>query len=132
MKILVVDDDPQFVEILAYHLNHNQIAFDVANTVAQVQNYTARTKYDLILHDVYFPNKEDGLNSVKSLKTNLHTKDTPIVLITSLTMQLFQQEPNLNLYLEYSDKFISKEEDTSKIVDEIKQIVPDTNQTPTQ
>ena len=125
MKILVVDDDPQFVEILAFHLQQANIEYDVASTVAQVGNYTARTKYDLILHDVFFPNKDDGLNSVKTLKTNLTTKETPIILITSMPMQLFQQEPNLSHYLDLTDKFVSKEDDTSKIIDEIKLVVPE-------
>jgi two-component system alkaline phosphatase synthesis response regulator PhoP len=127
MKILIVDDDPQFVEILSYHLDQNNIQYDVASTVAQVQNYTARTPYDLILHDVFFPNKDDGLNSVKTLKSNLTTQETPIILMTSMPMEFFQQEPNLSHYLDMIDKFVSKEDDTSKIVDEIKNILPEEN-----
>lgn len=123
MKVLIADDDPQFVEILSHHLKKQNILFDVANTASEVQTYAGHTQYDLILHDVFLPNKEDGLRSLKTLKTNPLTKKIPVVLITSMPMDLFNQEPDLDMYLAYAEVLLSKGDDISAIVKKAIEII---------
>jgi len=123
MKILIIDDDPQFTEILGFHLKKQNIPFDIANTKTQVHNYTLRQKYDLILQDVFFPNKEDGLQLLEEVKTNPATKDIPVFLITSMPLELFQQEPNLDHYLNFSEQLISKGEDSQHIVEKVLEVL---------
>lgn len=80
-KILVVDDDPAILEVIALILEDE--GYDVKTTV---NGYTEETVQDyapdLILLDIWMSGV-DGRKICKSLKANAATKDIPIVMISA-------------------------------------------------
>ncbi|MBT5831700.1 MAG: response regulator transcription factor, partial [Candidatus Latescibacteria bacterium] len=81
-KILVVEDEPDILEMVRYNLV--QAGFDVA--VAEegegVQSHVQENRPDLIILDLMLPGI-DGLEVCKGLKQNTDTREIPIVMLTA-------------------------------------------------
>jgi putative two-component system response regulator len=83
-RILVVDDNPEIMELMRELLDsHGYDVVSVAN-VAQAEVEIARLPPDLILSDVIMPGKS-GYELCRELKENPGTRLIPIVLITGLS-----------------------------------------------
>ena len=82
-KVLIVDDDPFFIEF--YRAELTQYGFDVdyaKNGEDGVEK--AKTVHpDIILLDVILP-KMDGFAVLEALKSNDSTKDIPVIIISAL------------------------------------------------
>ncbi len=127
IKILLADDDPQFSQILAFQLKHLGYHIDNAFSIKQAMDYIKNNVYNLILLDIFFPNKDIGLQLLLDLKSNYYSSKTPIVLITAMTTQFFQQEMNVDKYLHYAKELISKTGPIKEFVARIKEIVEETS-----
>ncbi|MGI5827432.1 MAG: response regulator [Patescibacteria group bacterium] len=127
-KVLVIDDDPQFTDIVKFHLQKLGIEVYVAHTKNDVFDLANQHKFKVIILDIFFPNKEDSQALLKLIKKDELIKNVPIVLVTSLPMEFFQQEGNLDQYLRDVKMFVSKNEDAKTIVSRIKDIITDQNQ----
>lgn len=81
--ILVVDDDPDLVEMvsmkLASHDYRVSKAYDGQDAFEKIQ----KEKPDLVLLDVMMPRK-DGYELCKELKTDPRYKDISVVLLTAV------------------------------------------------
>lgn len=83
-RILVVDDNPDIMELMHELLvSHGYAVVSVANA-AQAEVEIAREPPDLILSDVIMPGKS-GYELCRELKENPATRLIPIVLITGLS-----------------------------------------------
>lgn len=122
-KILIIDDDPQFVDIINFELKKFGYSTDIASNQNQALNFLSQNIYNLILLDVFLPNKDQGLNLLKYFRQTVLFDEIPIVLITSMPMELFKQEENLASYLEMVKMLISKNEKPQHIVTKIKEIL---------
>jgi CheY-like chemotaxis protein len=82
-KILVVDDQPQLLELVAVTLQDNyQVLF--AKNGQQAIESTHTEHPDLILLDVMLHGSDlDGLEVCRQLKKDPATQDIPIVLLTA-------------------------------------------------
>lgn len=79
-RILVVDDDPEILELLADFLTkHGLEVTTVADSVA-MDDALLRQKYDLVVLDLMLPG-EDGLSIARRLKQN---SPMPIIMLTAL------------------------------------------------
>ena len=81
-KILIVEDEPDIVELLAYNLH--QAGFETI-TVFNGEDALrhANTKPpDLVLLDVLLPGV-DGLEVCRILKRNPTTADIPVIMLTA-------------------------------------------------
>jgi DNA-binding response OmpR family regulator len=80
-RILVVEDDPDIIEILDYLLIESgyQVAFSVkADGIwKMIEEY----KPDLILLDIVLPDG-DGRDICKKLKENLNTGGIPVIMVS--------------------------------------------------
>jgi len=80
--ILLVDDEPDFVETVEFFLSGSDYQVLVAkngkNALEQVKNQ----KPDLILLDVMMP-EMDGLEACKRLKKDPATNSIPIIMLTA-------------------------------------------------
>ena len=81
-KILLVDDDPDIIELLAYNLSKE--GYETASAMDGVQAVeVAKTfKPDLILLDVMMP-KQDGIETARQIRQIPEFKDTYILFLTA-------------------------------------------------
>jgi DNA-binding response OmpR family regulator len=100
-KILLVDDEPDFVEMVKMRLEANEYEVRVAYDGNEGYQMALDEKPDLILLDVMMPGM-DGFEVLRKLKRNEATKRTPIVMLTAKgeTKSLFRaQEMGIADYL---------------------------------
>ncbi|WP_026997818.1 response regulator transcription factor [Flectobacillus major] len=81
-KILLVDDDPDIIELLEYNLTKE--GFDTASATDGLQalEVTKKFKPDLILLDVMMP-KMDGIETARQIRLLSEFKDTYILFLTA-------------------------------------------------
>lgn len=84
-KILVVDDDPDFVEITRTILESH--GYEVASAASGDQALQAMRKDvpDLVLLDVMMATVLDGLNLSYVMSEDPVLKDVPVVMVSSIT-----------------------------------------------
>lgn len=80
--VLVVDDDRQFVELVATMLEDQSFSITKAYTGLQAIECATKQKPDLIFLDLLLPDIS-GFEIVEFLKMEETTKDIPIVLVTA-------------------------------------------------
>ncbi len=83
-KILVVDDEQDIVEIIAFNLQTAGYQIETANNGAEAIRKAKSFKPDLILLDVMMPEK-DGLQTLKELRSNPENDKTVIIFLTALS-----------------------------------------------
>jgi CheY-like chemotaxis protein len=106
-KILIVDDDPDFVEttrLVLESAGHEVLsAFDGADGLRQVLSH----KPDLVILDVIMASVLDGLNLSRDLADDPLTRDIPILMVTSIAntdyAALFPTDEYIHI-----DGFVSK------------------------
>lgn len=83
-KVLVVDDDPGMREVLESILVTENVEVCTAVDGKDAVQKTLAAKPDLILLDIGMP-KLNGLTFCKAIRAGKDTRNTPIIIITSLT-----------------------------------------------
>ncbi|MCU0241758.1 MAG: response regulator [Vicinamibacteria bacterium] len=81
-SILVVDDDPQILQLEKTILIQN--GFDVASALSGAEALQAleRQAFDLILLDVMMP-EQNGFDVCRQIKSQSQHKDLPVVFLTA-------------------------------------------------
>jgi len=86
-KILLVDDDPDFVEATKIVLESApyqvEVAYDGTEALAKVHE----EKPDLIILDIIMP-EQDGFKVCKALKEDPELSNIPIIMLTSLSERM--------------------------------------------
>ncbi|MBN2136368.1 MAG: response regulator [Sedimentisphaerales bacterium] len=82
--ILVVDDNPQNLELLQAYLEDTDCRTVPAQDGLQALEIIAEDPPDLILLDIMMP-KMSGFEVCRRLKNNPATADIPIIMVTALT-----------------------------------------------
>lgn len=80
-RVLIADDDLIFCELAKYILTENQFDVFSTNDSQSTIDFIDTNSCDLILLDLYFPDYQTGLNTLKSLKEK--AKGIPVIIITS-------------------------------------------------
>jgi DNA-binding response OmpR family regulator len=83
-KVLVVDDDPGMREVLESILVTENVDVCTAVDGKDAVQKTLAIKPDLILLDIGMP-KLNGLTFCRAVRAGAETRNTPIIIITSLT-----------------------------------------------
>jgi two-component system alkaline phosphatase synthesis response regulator PhoP len=83
-KILLVDDDADFVEINKAVLEKNGYEVIAAYNGAECLEKTRSESPDLIVLDVMMATQSEGFNVSRDLRNSEHTKDIPILMVTSI------------------------------------------------
>lgn len=81
--ILIVDDDPDFVETVSMLLENKGYEVGKAYDAFEGENAIKKRRPDLLVLDVMMP-KKSGYEFCKELKANTWTKDIPIMLLTAV------------------------------------------------
>ncbi len=82
-KILLIDDDPDFVEAVKVIVEHGGYDVQVAYDGQEGLEAVAEEKPDLIVLDVMMP-VMNGHEACAKLKTDENTKDIPVILLTAV------------------------------------------------
>jgi len=86
-KILVVDDDPQIVDLIKIRLGANNYAVisspDGKDAILKIK----KEEPDLIIMDIMMPNMPGG-DAVRILMADNKLKNIPIIFLTALTANL--------------------------------------------
>ncbi|MCH7403497.1 response regulator transcription factor [Belliella kenyensis] len=82
VKVLVVDDEPDIVEILSYNLNKE--GYDVATAEDGVKAVKTAAKFipDVILLDIMMPH-QDGVETCRQIREIPELKNTFIIFLTA-------------------------------------------------
>ena len=86
-KILVIDDETDFVELIQYHLQRAGFEVVAAATGSDGLNLARRHAPDLILLDLGLPDV-DGLSVCETLRRNSATSRIPNVLVTAMSGEI--------------------------------------------
>ena len=86
-RILIVDDDPDFVKITKRVLDNHGYETHTASSGAEALKLmrTTHVKPDLVLLDVMMDYITDGLDVSNAMQRDTNLKDIPVIMITSLT-----------------------------------------------
>jgi chemosensory pili system protein ChpA (sensor histidine kinase/response regulator) len=86
-RILIVDDDPDFVKITKKVLDNHGFETQTASSGAEALKVmrTAPAKPDLVLLDIMMDYITDGLDVSNAMQRDLHLRDIPVIMVTSLT-----------------------------------------------
>ncbi len=87
-KVLMIDDDPEFVEAISNLLDAK--GYDVhtaSNGKEGVQKAKAENP-DIILLDVMMTTKNEGFNVARELHDDQRLKDTPIIIMTGIRREM--------------------------------------------
>ena len=77
-RVLVVEDEPDVVELLRYHLGHEGYAVLIAPTGGDVVRRARDARPDLILLDVMLP-QLNGWDVCRRLKAEPETRGIPVI-----------------------------------------------------
>jgi CheY-like chemotaxis protein len=121
-KILVVDDDPDFVESTRMVLEHNGYAVVSAANGAQGLKKLTEEKPDLVILDVIMSTVLDGLSMTRKMSENQATKNVPVLMVTSIAntdyAALFPTDEYINI-----SGFLSKPISAGQLLSEVKRLL---------
>lgn len=83
-RILVVDDEKEFLDLLQYRLNGERYTVTCAGSGTEALAQARKTPPDLILMDLLLPDL-DGISVLEILRRQPATRHTPIIMISAVT-----------------------------------------------
>ena len=84
-KILIADDDPDFVHIVRTILSPEGYELVTASNGEQALKVMKREKPDLVLLDIMMSYVLDGLDVSRKISEDPELKGVPVLMVTSLT-----------------------------------------------
>jgi CheY-like chemotaxis protein len=121
-KVLVVDDDPDFVEITRTVLESNGYAVVTASDGDQTLRLAREQKPDIVFLDIMMATVLDGLNVSQLLREDPELKNIPIVMVTSIAdtphAALFPTDEQVSV-----DGWISKPVNPADLVSTVQRLV---------
>jgi two-component system OmpR family response regulator len=115
-KILIVDDDPDLVEVLGKRLKSNRYqvitAYDSEEGIAKAKSEHP----DLMILDVMMPGM-DGSAMAAALRENESTRDIPVIFLTGIVEKVEEEEQGHQIG---GNIFVAKPFDTKELLAIIK------------
>ena len=81
-RVLIADDDPDILKVVAANLEAEGIEVEAVANGIEAQARALRTSPDLIILDISMPGRT-GLEVMAALRSNAQTADIPVVLLTA-------------------------------------------------
>jgi DNA-binding response OmpR family regulator len=81
-KALVVEDDPDIVELLVHYLRAEGFTVDALGDGTKALERIRLESYDLLVLDLQLPGK-DGLSLCAEVRRDKRTRDVPVVMLTA-------------------------------------------------
>jgi two-component system response regulator RpaA len=123
-RILLVDDDPDLLQMLSASIRAAGYSVLLANTGAEALAQ-AKTQPDLIILDLVLP-EVDGFTVCQTLRRDKSTAAIPIMMLTGLTSQL-----NRFAGLECgANDYVTKPITPDELIARVRQFLPSPNPSP--
>ncbi|HEY5564811.1 MAG TPA: response regulator [Rhodothermia bacterium] len=87
IKILLVDDEPDLLELVRYNLIRDGYKVFTAANGELALNVAAEVRPHLVVLDVRMP-VLDGIETCKRLRDNPDTADLPVIMLTALSQEI--------------------------------------------
>jgi CheY-like chemotaxis protein len=122
-KILIVDDDPDFVAYTRTILESHDYEISSAGNSEQGLAMLAREKPDLVVLDVIMSSILDGLTMSQRMAEDVALQNIPIVMVTSIAntdyLALFPTDESIHI-----DAFLTKPIAPAELVRHIQRLLP--------
>jgi DNA-binding response OmpR family regulator len=123
-RILIVDDENDFIELLQYKLAGRGYELIVANDGVHALSQARTLKPNLILLDILLPDL-DGLSVCEILRRQPATKKIPIIFMSALTGDVTKRTATMQ-----ADDFFTKPLDLNRLeqrIGELLHVAPKVN-----
>ncbi len=100
-KVLMIDDDPEFVEAISNLLDAKGYDVQTASNGKDGVAAAQAENPDIILLDVMMTTKHEGFDTARELHDNPTTQNTPIIMLTGI-----RREMNLPFGFEPDDTWL--------------------------
>lgn len=117
-KILVVDDDPDFLRLTRTILASKDYEVITAANGEQALATMRKDKPDLVLLDIMMSYILDGLDVGREMAEDVELKDIPVIMVTSLTGARAQVELPSDEYIPVED-WIHKPIDPDELLERV-------------
>ena len=123
-KILIVDDDPAFVEATTAILKSGSYKVEAAYDKEEAMEKIKKENPDLILLDVMMQRLDDGFTMCYKLKHDPQLKQIPVLIITGVTKKTgFKFSPQTDgEYLE-ADDYVDKPIKASDLLERVRKLL---------
>jgi Lrp/AsnC family transcriptional regulator, regulator for asnA, asnC and gidA len=121
--ILIVDDDPDFVEACRIVLTNAGYRVSSAANGEQGVQAMRREQPDLVILDVMMSSVLDGLNTSMRIKAELGLARTPILMVSSITSSEYAGMFPTDEYVPV-ENFLSKPVSPDQLLTEAKRLLP--------
>ncbi len=121
-KILIVDDDPDFVAYTRTVLENNNYQVVGAGNSDQGMLVLAREKPDLVVLDVIMSSVLDGLSMSQRMSEDVLLRHIPIIMVTSIAntdyLALFPTDESIHI-----DAFLTKPIAPSELIRQVDRLL---------
>jgi CheY-like chemotaxis protein len=87
-KVLMIDDDPEFVDAITNILDAKGYDVVSANDGKEGAAMAKKEKPDIILLDVMMTTKTEGFDVAREIQKDPNLKDTPVVMLTGIRREM--------------------------------------------
>ena len=122
-KILVVDDDPDFVKITRTILQSRKFDVITASTGKQGLEVMRREKPDLVILDIMMAYILDGLDVRRQMAEDEGLKKIPVIMATSLTGERVRGNIPSDEYVPESE-WLHKPIDPDRLLGLVQKLLP--------
>ncbi len=123
-KILLVDDDPDFIEINKIVLEANGYETDAANTSAEALAKVRANTYDMAIIDLMMEELDSGFTIAYGIRDNEKSRELPILMLTSAQEQTgFNFELSKDQSWMKVDDFAAKPLKSAELLDRVAKLL---------
>jgi DNA-binding response OmpR family regulator len=116
-RILIVDDETDFIELVKFRLANLRCEFLVANDGVHALSQAREGKPDLILLDILLPDL-DGLSVCEILRRQPGTKKIPIIFMSALSSNVTRRTATMN-----AEDFFTKPLDLNRLEKRVEELL---------
>ena len=122
-KILVVDDDKDYQDLIRLILEKNNFEVAVAGSGTECLDRLGSFKPDLLILDIMMPGKS-GFEVCKEIKDSLEYSKIPVAMLTGLKQKLGQSSYSVSQGLDLeAEDYIDKPVDPKELVTRVNNLL---------
>lgn len=117
-RILLIDDEPDFTELVGTLLSFHDLAADTFNDARSVKEIVTKNSYDLIVTDLMMP-EVDGFEVVRTVRGEPQYEKTPIIVLSAKSLS----DEERKFLLQQRIHFLPKPFEPQELVEKIGQLL---------
>ncbi len=124
-RLLIIDDDPDFVAGIKSILDTAGFEVDVAYDPKTGQKELQSQKYDLLLLDIMMGRGAEGVMIARNLRKDAKLREMPVLIITGMREQiafLFPGEPIHPRFVEV-DELVEKPVEPTMLIEKVNALI---------